>query len=144
MKKQNNHLSKTIKSAADGNAKYLFGVACLIAFTLVLIIMFMPEIHKVSPKAKEAVLRENLFRVREVIAQYYKDQCHYPQSLEILVSEGYLRKIPVDAITRSSSTWQLIYEMETNAQDPAIPKGIYNVKSGAFGTSLDGIPYSNF
>jgi len=137
MKKQNNHLSKTIESTASSNAKYLFGVACLISLELILVIMSLLPIEGVSPKAKEAVLRENLFRVREVIAQYYKDQCHYPQSLEILVSEGYLRKIPVDPIARSSSTWQLIYEMETNAQDPAIPKGIYNVKSGAFGTSLD-------
>ena len=56
-------------------------------------------------RAKEATLHEDLFRMRDAIDQYYADKNKYPPSLEALVDEKYLRAIPIDPITNSSSTW---------------------------------------
>ena len=57
--------------------------------------------------SKEAVLKENLFRMRTAIEQYYVDQAEYPHALDRLVSEGYLRKVPNDPFTHSTATWQM-------------------------------------
>ena len=90
--------------------------------------------------AKEAVLKADLFLMRDAIDQYYADKGQYPASLQALVSEGYLRRIPDDPITRSADSWTT-----TNAEfDPGAATGstgIYDVKSGADGVALDGSRY---
>lgn len=92
---------------------------------------------------QESVLAEDLFRMRDAIDQYYADKGKYPSSLDALVSDGYLRKVPVDPITKSSDTWQTV-PSEPDPNNPAAEAGIYDVKSGAQGTSLDGRAYSDF
>jgi general secretion pathway protein G len=94
-------------------------------------------------RAKEAVLRENLFRLRDNIDQYYADKGTYPPDLSSLVSEGYMRQIPRDPITESAETWQTIMS-EPDPANPNATPGVYDVKSGAPGASLDGTPYSDF
>ena len=93
-------------------------------------------------RSKEAVLKSDLFRMRDAIDQYYADKNKYPPSLDALVSEKYLRTIPVDPITNSSETWQT-----TNA-DPqpgsSFEAGIFDVKSGAEETALDGTRYADW
>lgn len=93
--------------------------------------------------SREAVLKTDLFRMRDAIDQYYADKAKYPASLEALVSEGYLRKIPEDPITRSVATWQTI-PAEPDPANPSAEPGIYDVKSGAEGTALDGTAYSDW
>jgi general secretion pathway protein G len=93
--------------------------------------------------SKEAVLKTDLFRMRDAIDQYYADKGKYPASLDSLVSEGYLRKIPEDPITRSADTWQTI-PAEPDPANPSAEPGVYDVKSGAEGTSLDGTAYSDW
>jgi general secretion pathway protein G len=93
--------------------------------------------------SKEAVLKTDLFRMRDAIDQYYADKGKYPASLDSLVSEGYLRKIPEDPITRSADTWQTI-PAEPDPANPAAEPGVYDVKSGAEGTALDGTAYSDW
>jgi general secretion pathway protein G len=92
---------------------------------------------------REAVLKTDLFRMRDAIDQYYADKAKYPDSLETLVSEGYLREVPKDPFTESAETWQTI-PAEPDASDPTAGTGIYNVKSGAEGTALDGTPYADW
>jgi general secretion pathway protein G len=92
---------------------------------------------------QESVLAEDLFRMRDAIDQYYADKGKYPSSLDALVSEGYMRKVPVDPITKSADTWQTV-PSEPDPNNPAGEAGIYDVKSGAQGTSLDGRAYSDF
>src|SRR5712692_9674992 len=58
--------------------------------------------------AREAVLHEDLFRMRDAIDQYYADKGQYPSTLDALVSEGYMRKVPEDPFTKSNSTWQTV------------------------------------
>ncbi len=94
-------------------------------------------------RAREAVLREDLFRMRDAIDQFYADKNQYPETLDALVSEGYLRQLPVDPFTSSAATWVAV-PAEPDLNNPAAPPGIYDVKSGAEGTSLDGTVYADW
>jgi general secretion pathway protein G len=94
-------------------------------------------------RTKEAVLREDLFRMRDAIDQYYADKAKYPASLESLVSDGYLRQVPKDPITNSSETWVTV-PSEPDPGDPTAEAGIFDVKSGAEGNSIDGSPYADW
>ena len=92
---------------------------------------------------KEAVLKDDLFKMNEAIDQYYADKGQYPTSLESLVTDGYLRAIPVDPFTNSASSWQPV-PAEPDPNNPSALGGIYAVKSGSDGTSLDGKKYADF
>jgi general secretion pathway protein G len=94
-------------------------------------------------RAREAVLREDLFRLRDAVDQYNADKGTYPPDLGSLVSGGYLRQIPKDPITDSADTWQVIMS-EPDAADPDATPGVFDVKSGAEGTAIDGSPYSEW
>lgn len=93
--------------------------------------------------AREGVLKTDLFRMRDAIDQYYADKGKYPANLDALVSDGYLRKIPEDPITKSADTWQTV-PAESDPNNPASEPGIYDVKSGAQGQGLDGSSYSDW
>ena len=88
---------------------------------------------------QESVLRTDLFRIRDAIDQYYADKNKYPASLDSLVSDGYLRAVPVDPITHNTD-WQTV-PAEPDPSNPSAEPGIYDVKSTAQGQALDG---SNF
>jgi general secretion pathway protein G len=92
---------------------------------------------------RESVLRTDLFRMRDAIDQYYADKNKYPASLDALVSDGYMRRIPEDPITHSTDTWQTV-AAEADPSNPTAEPGIYDVKSGAQGTALDGSSYSDW
>jgi general secretion pathway protein G len=94
-------------------------------------------------RTQEAVLKEDLFRMRDAIDQYYADKGKYPQDLQGLVSEGYLRAIPEDPFTRSAETWQII-QAEPDPNNPTVDLGVYDVKSGSDRVSVDGKPYSEW
>lgn len=93
-------------------------------------------------RAREAVLKEDLFQMRDAIDQHYADRGAYPQALESLVSAGYLRAIPVDPFTGSTETWRV----EFAASDPADPfaRGVYDVRSGSEQLALDGTTYAEW
>ena len=94
-------------------------------------------------RSKEAVLKEDLFRMRDAIDQYNADKGHYPADLPSLVTDGYMRQVPKDPLTQSSDTWQVIMS-EIDAGNPTATPGVYEVKSGATGTALDGTSYSDW
>ena len=94
-------------------------------------------------KAHEAALKQDLFLMREALDQYYADKNKYPASLDVLVSDGYMRKIPEDPMTKSTDTWQTV-PAEPDPSNPSAEPGIYDVKSGAPGTALDGRAFSDF
>jgi len=99
--------------------------------------------RKAITQAKEAVLKEDLFQMRDALEQYYADKSKYPQDLQTLVDEGYMRKIPKDPITKSSDTWELVYE-EPNDNDPDYEVGVYDVRSGSGKLALDGTTYNEW
>jgi general secretion pathway protein G len=92
---------------------------------------------------RESVLRTDLFRMRDAIDQYYADKNKYPASLETLVSDGYMRRIPEDPLTHSADSWQTV-PAEPDPSNPSADPGIYDVKSGAQGTALDGSSYADW
>ncbi|MGE0445874.1 MAG: prepilin-type N-terminal cleavage/methylation domain-containing protein [Vicinamibacterales bacterium] len=94
-------------------------------------------------RAKEAVLKEDLYRMRQAIDQYYADKNRYPESLDVLITERYLRAMPVDPFTNSVATWQTIQADIEPGNITAAP-GIYDVKSGAPGRALDGTAYNEW
>ena len=119
-------------------------IELLIVMTIVglLASIALPQYRYAAQRAREVVLRTNLFHMRDVIDQYFADKSKYPESLQTLVEEGYLRDIPIDPITGSRETWLLIYEESTDQTDPNAQPGVYDVRSGAEGYTLDGTPYS--
>ncbi|MBI1952047.1 MAG: prepilin-type N-terminal cleavage/methylation domain-containing protein [Acidobacteria bacterium] len=101
------------------------------------------QLRTAPQRAREAVLKEDLFAIRDVIDQYFADKGKYPESLDALVEEGYLRRIPVDPITGSEETWQTV-QAEATDEDTEGAGGIIDVKSGADGQALDGTSYSDW
>ncbi len=99
--------------------------------------------RKAIIQTKEAVLKEDLFQMRDALEQYYADKSRYPQDLQTLVDEGYMRKIPVDPMTKSADTWELIYE-EPQDNDPDYEVGVYDVRSGSGKKALDGTSYNEW
>jgi len=119
-------------------------IELLIVLSLIVILasMGMSQYHHSVVYSKEAVLREDLFRMRDAIDQYYADKGQYPASLDALVSDHYMRAVPVDPFTKSNSTWQTI-PAEPDASNPTAEPGVYNVKSGSDATAMDGTRYSD-
>ena len=94
-------------------------------------------------KAREAVLREDLYIMRTAIDQYFADKGYYPSDLQALVEDKYIRDVPVDPITKSADTWITEYA-EWDDTDISTEPGIVDVRSGAEGYSLDGTSYSEW
>jgi len=128
--------------------------ASQVGFTLVELLVVISMISLLAAMAivqyrnsvqsgKEAVLKTNLFRMRDAIDQYYADKGKYPSSIDTLVSDGYLRAIPEDPITRSRDSWQTV-PAEPDPSNPSAEPGIYDVKSGAQGQALDGSNYADW
>ena len=115
----------------------------VMAIIAVLVSMAVPIYQKSIIRAKESVLRNNLFTMRTVIDEYTYDKQKAPQTLDDLVSEGYLREIPIDPMTGSNQTWKTIMEDALTSVNQTEP-GIYDVRSGSDATSLDGTPYSEW
>ena len=101
------------------------------------------QLRQTPIRAKEAVLKENLYVMRDVLDQYFADKGKYPDSLETLVEEGYLRRIPMDPFTETDSSWDVEYA-EASDDDPEGGGGVIDVRSGATGTALDGTQYSEW
>jgi len=115
----------------------------VIALITILAGLAMTQYRNSVTQSKEAVLKTDLFRMRDAIDQYYADKGKYPASLDALVSEGYMRKIPEDPFTSTTDSWQTT-PAEPDPANPSAEPGIYDVKSGAQGTGLDGTAYSEW
>ena len=120
-------------------------IELLIVLALISILASMAVVQYANGvrHTQESVLRTDLFRIRDAIDQYYADKNKYPASLEALVTDGYMRKIPEDPITKSADSWQTV-PAEADPTNPTAEPGIYDVKSGAQGTALDGTNYSDW
>ncbi len=120
----------------------LMEMAVVITLILILVAIAMPMYSNSIVRAKEAKLHQNLTTLNKVIQEYSLDKKHAPQSLDDLVSAGYIKFIP-DDITGSNTTWQTDPEDPENAWDPN-NTGIGSVHSGSSETALDGTTYSGW
>jgi len=105
----------------------------VLAILATLLSIVAPRYSGSVDRAKEAVLKENLSTVRDAIDKYHADTGSYPESLESLIEHKYLRKMPLDPITDSTTTWVFV--------PPTGP--ITDIHSGASGTASDGIAYQD-
>jgi len=121
----------------------LIELMVVMAIISIIISIALPIYQKSLIRAKESVLRSNLFTIRNMIDEYTIDKQRAPESLQDLVSDGYLRQIPQDPMTSSDSTWRIIME-DTPVGGSNNPPGIFDVKSGSDKTSLEGTPYSEW
>lgn len=120
-------------------------IELLVVLSLIMILasVAMNQYNTSIRAAQEATLKTNLFRMRDAIDQYFADKGQYPASIQTLVSEGYLRSVPLDPITRSTDTWATT-PAEPDPSRPSTDTGIYDVKSGSDGTALDGSRYADW
>ncbi len=121
----------------------LIELMIVISIILILISIAVPIYSQSILRAREAVLRDDLFTMRSVIDQFTLDKQRAPQSLQDLVEAGYLKDIPVDPFTSSRDTWQVTQEDVLQSIDQSQP-GITDVHSGASQTGSDGRPYSEW
>jgi general secretion pathway protein G len=121
----------------------LIELMVVMAIISVLLAIALPIYQKSITRAKESVLRNNLFTLRTMIDEYTIDKQKAPDSLQDLVSEGYLRQIPQDPITNSNDTWRVIMEDQPVGGSTSAP-GIFDVRSGSDKVALDGTNYSDW
>lgn len=120
----------------------LLELMIVISIIMILMAVAVPMYNQSIVQARESVLRSNLSTLRSVISQYTLDKQKAPQSLDDLVSGGYLRQIPIDPITRQTN-WEVVQEdvmMAVDQQDP----GITDVHSASSATASDGTTYSSW
>ena len=116
----------------------LIELLVVLAVIATLLTLALPRYFGSVDKSKEAVVRENLNQMRDSIGRFYADKGKYPESLDALVTERYLRKVPLDPITESAATWIVI------APHDGLKGGVYDVRSGALGKGLDGSEYAQW
>ena len=117
----------------------------------------IPALRDSPQRAREAALREDLFTMRSTIDQYHGDKGYYPPDLQTLVTDGYLRQIPIDPMTKSRDTWVVAFEEVevgdessqastegTGAPTEPVAPGIIDVHSGSDETGLDGTAYKEW
>ncbi len=129
----------------------LIELIVVIAIIGILAAVAMPNMQNAPKRARESVLKENLYQIRSCIDQHLGDKGEYPASLQELVDAGYLRFMPVDPVTKSSDSWieipaeaDDVEDLQPFGDDSGATLGIMDVKSGAPGTALDGTPFSEF
>jgi len=133
---------RPVAGLADGETGFtLLELITVVSLIAILTAIALPNYKAAIIQAKEAVLREDLFQFRDRIDQYYADKGKYPESLEQLMEQGYLRAIPADPMT-GAPDWTVI-PAEPDPDDPDLT-GIYDVKSSSGGVSSGGTPYSEW
>ncbi len=115
----------------------------VMAIISILLAIALPIYQKSIVRAKESVLRNNLFTLRTMIDEYTIDKQKAPDSLQALVSDGYLRQVPQDPITNSDQTWHIVME-DTPVGGSTSSPGIFDVKSGSDKAALDGTQYADW
>ena len=116
----------------------LIELLVVLAIIATLLTVALPRYFSSVDRSKETVLKENLYVTRDAIGKYYADKGKYPESLEALATEKYLRNPPVDPITESATTWVIV--------PPEDPKkgAVYDIRSGAPGKAIDGTAYGEW
>jgi general secretion pathway protein G len=132
-------LSRGAASKASGGFGFtLIELMVVMVIIATLLTIAVPRYFGSLDRSKEAVLKENLYQMRDAISKYYADKGKYPESLDSLMTDKYLRKIPLDPITESATTW-----VPVPPEDPQ-KGGVFDVKSGAQGKAIDGTEFANW
>jgi general secretion pathway protein G len=132
-------LSGTPSSPRASRAFTLVELLIVLALIATLLTIALPRYFGSLDRSKEAALKQTLAATRDAIDKFFTDHGKYPDSLPELVDKRYLRSLPLDPITESTTTWTVVA-----APDPLVKGDVYDVKSGAPGTASDGKAYAEF
>ncbi len=117
----------------------LMELMVVMAIVASLLTLALPRYFNSVERSKEAVLRQDLAIMRDAIDKFYADRGRYPTVLEELAEKRYLRKVPVDPFTDNATSWAVVTPPDADAA-----AGVYDVRSGAAGRSLDGEAYESW
>ena len=138
-------LARRLRSADRQDGGWtLIELIVVLSIIMVLASIAMVQYRNSETAAQEAVLKTNLFRMRDAIDRYYADKGSYPDSLDELVSQHYLRALPEDPFMNNSTTSWVTTPAEPDPNNPSAAAGIYDVKSASDRTALDGSKYADW
>jgi len=121
----------------------LIEMLIVISLVMILVAIAVPNYQRSIMRAKESVLKQDLFQLRSLISQYTLDKQKAPQALDDLITAGYLKQIPIDPMTNARDTWTVDQEDTLLSVDQQEP-GISDVHSGSNTISSDGTAYSTW
>jgi general secretion pathway protein G len=121
----------------------LIEMLIVISLVMILVAIAVPNYQRSIMRAKESVLKQDLFQLRSLISQYTLDKQKAPQALDDLITAGYLKQIPIDPMTNARDTWTVDQEDALLSVDQQEP-GISDVHSGSNAISSDGTAYSTW
>ena len=130
---------RLVKAAHAGFT--LLELMIVISIIIILAAITLPQYQKTIMHTREAVLRDNLFKMRSLIDQFAADKGRLPQSLDELVSEGYIRELPLDPFT-GQKDWAVTTGEDPNSMDAQ--QGVTDVHSSSAEVSSEGTPYSQW
>ncbi len=122
----------------DARGFTLIELLVVLAIVSTLLTLAVPRYFSSLQKSKEVVMRENLWIMRDALDKHFSDVGRYPDQLQDLATKKYLRAVPIDPLTETSTTWRVI------PPDDPEKGGVYDVKSGAEGTATGGMAYSEW
>ena len=122
----------------DAQGFTLIELLVVLAIVSTLLTLAVPRYFSSLQKSKEVVMRENLWIMRDALDKHFGDVGRYPDQLQDLATKKYLRAVPIDPLTETSTTWRVI------PPDDPEKGGVYDVKSGAEGTATGGMAYSEW
>lgn len=115
----------------------LIEMSVVVAIIGLLYVTVVPMYGRTIQRSKETALKKDLYVFRTTLNDYFKDHEKWPENLDTLVTQGYIRNIPPDPFTEKNDTWVTVPSQPGN-------NDVYDVKSGAEGQNLDGISYGDF
>ena len=120
----------------------LLELITVVAVIGILVSIALPNYRVALMQSREAVLKEDLYRFRDLIDQYYADKGKYPASLEALIEDGYLKKMPNDPMT-GVADWEGV-PADSDPDNPTETPGIQDVRSSSQLLSMAGTPYNEW
>jgi general secretion pathway protein G len=130
--------SGNVKKFSVKSGFTLIEMLVVLAILALLLTLAAPKYFSSIDRAKEATLKQDLNTLRESIDKYYADNGRYPNTLKDLVDKKYIRDLPLDPITNSTETWQLL------PPEPPLEGMVFDIKSGAEGLAKDGTAYADW
>ncbi|HKA40097.1 MAG TPA: prepilin-type N-terminal cleavage/methylation domain-containing protein [Burkholderiales bacterium] len=132
------------RQSSPGSGFTLVELLIVLALIATLLTIALPRYFGSLERSKEAALKQTLAATRDAIDKFFTDNGKYPDSLPELVDKRYLRSLPVDPITESTTTWTIVPAPQESAARGEIKGEVYDVRSGAEGKASDGKPYAEF
>ena len=132
-----------IRSGSARRGFTLIEILIVVSIIGILVSIAVPIYQKSILRTRESVLRNNLFTIRTVLDEYTYDKQKAPQTLQDLVTEGYLRAIPVDPMAGDNTSWKIEMEDAMRSVNQTEP-GIFDIHSSSDKKSLDGSAYSDW